>query len=316
MIHWNFSTEKMILDEIYKKDIIESDVIVFVGGGMLKYKYQNCYQYINYVTKMVNKINIPVYLNAVGVEGIDLKNPKCKLLKKAINRNCVKVVTTRDDIETLKKYVSNEEIIYNKVSDPAVYISKVYNIMKNENSNIIGLGVCRKNLFLDNGINIDEEDLLTLWKNIIDELNNKNIKWNIYTNGLDADNEFALKFINKFNIDKSKLLIPNSPKELVKIISNFKGVVATRLHSCIVSYSLNIPAVGLVWNSKLKMFGESIDYSERFIEKENFDSKYIVNQLLNSLNEGYTSILPEDYIKTEIDSLKKFFKLYYNDGVK
>ncbi len=310
MVKWYFTEEYTILHKNYKNKIEEADVIIFVGGGMIKYKYQNCYHYINFVSKIANNKNIPICLNAVGVEGYDEKNIKCRMLKKALNRKCVKMITIRDDIEKLNKYIVCKDIITKKVSDPAVYTNRTYNIEKNKNSEIIGLGVCRSNLFIDNDINYNEENLLNLWKNIIDTLDRNKIKWKIYTNGLEDDNKFAIKLINKLKLDEHNLVIPNSPEELVKIVSNFKAIIATRLHSCIVAYSLNIPAVGLVWNRKLKMFGESIGYEERFIEVENFNDKFIVEILKKALQEEYNKISQEEYIKSERETLENFLNLY------
>ena len=132
----------------------------------------------------------------------------------------------------------------------------------------------------------------------------------IYTNGLKADNEFAKKLCEKYNYNKERLILPTSPEELIEVISGFKGAIATRLHSCIVAYSLNVPIIGLVWNKKLKMFGESIQYAERFFEVENFKAKEIIQELKNAINEGYTKISPEDYRRNVKESLKKFIIQY------
>ena len=44
--------------------------------------------------------NIPVMLSAVGVEGYDVGFKECLRLKKALNLDCVKTITTRDDIDS------------------------------------------------------------------------------------------------------------------------------------------------------------------------------------------------------------------------
>lgn len=307
-ISWYFTDEYKIFNKYYNEKIKKADIIIFVGGGMIKYRYQNCYHYIDYVTKIADKNNIPVYLNAVGVEGYNEKNIKSRKLKKALNRKCIKMITTRDDLETLQKYIDNNEIYINRVSDPAVYVNEVYKISKNENSEEIGLGVCRGSLFFDNKINFSEEQLIKLWKNIINELENKGYSWRIYTNGLNADNVFAEKLIKVLKLDESKILIPKSPIELVKIISNFKGIIATRLHSNIIAYSLHVPAIGLVWNNKLKMFGKSIMYPERFFEKENFEAKKIVSELEKALKEEYQKIEPETYRKSDEEAIRNFLQ--------
>lgn len=286
---WWFSKQRQIFDKYYKEKIKKADFIIFVGGGMIKYKYQNCHQNIDYITKYADKYNKKVFFNAVGVEDFDIKNYNCKKLKTALNRKCVKMITTRDDIDTLKKYISNRDINIGKVADPAVYVSDVYSINKDNNSNCIGLCVCRENLFRTNGINYSTDEMLELWKTIIKNLENKNYEWRIYTNGLDADNDFATKLLKYLGKEKNEkiCIIPKTPKELVAIVSKFKAIIATRLHSCIISYSLGIPAIGLVWNVKLKLFGNNINYPDRFFEKDNFVAEKIVHKMEEAIEEKY-----------------------------
>lgn len=306
-ITWYFTDECLIYKKKYKEKIVNSDIIIFVGGGIVKYKYQNFYHYINYVIKEAKKKNIPVALNAVGIEGFDNSNIKCKVLKKALNQKNVKMITTRDDLNKLYKYISkNNDIILGQVSDPAVYINEVYEISRNTESEIIGLGVCRGRLFLDNEIDYNETKLLNLWKNIIFKLDENNIKWKIYTNGLDADNQFALKLADELKIEKEKVIIPNTPKELVETISNFEAIINTRLHSSIIAYSLKVPSIGLVWNNKLKMFGDSIGYPERFLSIDEFNPEIIIRKLKVAISENYEKILPEEYRKSIKESLIKF----------
>lgn len=309
LISWYFTDEYIIFKKYYKTIVKNADMIVFVGGGIIKYKYQNCYHYINFITKIADKSNIPVCLNSAGVEGYDESNIKCRVLKRALNRKCIKMITTRDDIETLKKYLKYNTSTFNaKVSDPAVFVNEVYKIEKKPKNFVIGLGVCRGTLFVDNEINYGEDKLLNLWKQIIEKLDEKGIEWEIYTNGLQADNLFAKKLINYLHLDEKKFIEPKTPKELVEIISNFRAIVATRLHSNIIAYSLKVPAIGLVWNNKLKMFGKSIGYPDRFIEVFDFDADIIIERLESAIEDQYEKIKPEQYRENVRKALKKFIE--------
>ena len=303
-IIWNFTDKKEIFKQIYIDKIKNADMIIFAGGGLIKYNYLYTYSAIDFITRYAEKYNKPVYFNSVGVEGYDSSNYKCRILKNAINRNNIKMISTRDDLETLKKYIDNENIILRRVADPAVYSSMVYNISKKKNSDVIGLCVCRDNLFIDSGINYTRNDLMKLWKEIIRVLDSKGIKWKIYTNGSIADNEFAYKLLSELGIEENsqKFELPKDDKQLIEIISGFKGVIATRLHSCIISFSLNVPVVGLVWNNKLKHFGNAIGYSERFIECKNFIAEDIVEKLLTAIDEEYLRT-DKSYKKSVYDAI-------------
>ena len=309
-IKWYFSEEFLIYKKYYKKEIMNSDYIIIVGGGLIMYKYLNLYHYISQILKYSKKYNKIVYINAVGIEGYDTNNRKCRRLKDALNYNCLKMITTRDDIEKLKLYINNPNTIIDRVADPACLCSEIYNIKKKK-SNTIGLCVCRENLFKDNGIDFDGKKMINFWKNLISDLNFNGYKWKIYTNGHKSDNQFAYKLAKELNISKNNVLIPKNEKELIKNISTFSGIIATRLHSNIIAFSLDIPAIGLVWNDKLKYFGKLINYPERYIEIKDFDSKIIIKKLNNAIDEGFMKT-DKKYKTSDKEAIKKFICKYIN----
>jgi len=278
------------------------DFIVFAGGGIIKYRYQKFYQYIDEITKIAQANDIPVIMVGVGVEGYDQQDEKCQILKKALNRKCVKSITTRDDIECLNSsYIERDDLKGRHVADPAVFSSDIYGIAKNKESKVVGLGVVREGIFRSNGIDIGREELFELWSGIIEELEKRCIDWKIFTNGWSSDMKFAInlmKFLKREEeMDEKVIPVPENAPQLVNKIANFKGVIAGRLHANIISYSLDIPAIQIVWNDKLKMWSETIGYPEDSFEVSRWDSKAIVEQLLDSMNEGYRRIDMEEFKK-------------------
>ncbi|MDR0561045.1 MAG: polysaccharide pyruvyl transferase family protein, partial [Prevotellaceae bacterium] len=100
----------LLLKESYKRHYEKqidknSDLIVIVGGGILKFKYENFAPKLVALIDCAEKNNIPVIMNAIGVEGFSKENIGCKWLHKAINRainkTINKAITTRDDIDSL-----------------------------------------------------------------------------------------------------------------------------------------------------------------------------------------------------------------------
>ena len=299
--------------EYYRKIILDADAIVFAGGGMIKYKYETFDFRLTILTEMARKQNIPVAFNAVGVEGYSEDNIRCKKMKKALNSDIIKSITTRDNIELLnEKYIFNPNIYTDKVADSAFWSNEVYKVSKDRNSEIVGLGVVRGGIFQDNGISITEEQLLNLWVGIITELDLRSIKWNLFTNGLEADNEFLYRLLEKVDGSARKeelVRIPKNSQELVEIVSGFKKVIACRMHASIISYSLDVPSIGLIWNDKIRMFGETIGHQDRFISHQEFSPKYIVDKLTNmELNEEDIDF-KNDFRKTTLNSLNRFISL-------
>ena len=97
-----------------------ADVIVFGGGGLVKFHRQNFHFFLDDVIGWADARGVPVVINAVGVEGYDASDPECRLLKDALNRPCVRSVTTRDDYRMLcENYIVKPASSVQAGCDPA-----------------------------------------------------------------------------------------------------------------------------------------------------------------------------------------------------
>ena len=315
---FNITCIDMTLEEY---SLIEkSDLIILAGGGIIKYKYQKFYYYIDQIISIAEKSKVPVIFNGVGVEGYDPDDEKCILLQKAINNPWVKQITVRDDIELMeRKYIENKKIHLEKVADSAVWASDVFNIHKKKDSTIIGLGMLREGIFRSNGIDLGLEELLRLWSEIIAELEAKEIQWQIFTNGWPSDMKFALnlmKYLKREDeIGEKVIAEPQGSKELIETISNYRGIIAGRLHANIVAYSLKIPSVGIVWNDKCSFWGENIGYPERYFRHNEFDGRRIVDTCLKAIKEGYNEYARDEYKMSSYNSLYSYMKRFIKENV-
>ncbi len=89
----------------------EADLIIFDGGGLIKYRQENFHIYVPALLECAREYDIPVYFNCVGVEGFDGGDERCLRLARTLNFECVKGITVRDDINTLREYYLNRELI-------------------------------------------------------------------------------------------------------------------------------------------------------------------------------------------------------------
>lgn len=283
--HYNFYSEDDAM-------ISAADLIVFDGGGIIKFKREKFYFYIAHILEKAQERNIPVYFSGVGVEGYDETDERCQMLKKALRYPCVKGISVRDDLDTLKTcYLEGLDTPCYQVCDPAVYTQTVYDISKSADSNIIGLGIVRHRIFEDHDFpQITREFQLDMWCSLIRELESRGYGWKLFVNGLKSDFDFALEVLDAMgkSAEKDRYLVPRptESRELVETIASFRGVVACRMHANIIAYSLGIPSVGLVWNDKLTFWGKSIGYPERFLTTEHFTAKEIADCLESSLKQG------------------------------
>lgn len=283
------------------------DAVVF-AGGIIKCTNENFWLYMPEIIKEANKYSVPVFMSAIGVEKFHPDDPRSVALKNALNLPCVKGISVRDDIDTLKRdYITNDNIKLYSVYDPAVWCPDTYKKHLNIDSKkeeLVGLGITREKLFSDYGNpQIDKEFQLMLWKGIIQELDKRNVKWKVFTNGDTYDEIFAKEVLSYVGHGE-KLNTPLDGISLVKQISQFTSMIAGRMHSNIVAFSLGIPSIGFVWNQKLKFWGEKIGYSERFIDCDNLSVINVINAWNKARVQGV--IIKPEYKNGVFDALKDF----------
>ena len=271
--------------------IKETDIVIFGGAPLFNYQYQIFYERTAVTLELARKYNKPVIFSAIGIEMYDENNKKCQRLKKTLNFDCVQQITTRDGIDELEKYKENENMVIARVADPAVFSAPVFREFKakkkKDAKKKIGIFVFRANGFRDNKVNFSKNDAVKLWKDIIKELENRGYDYNLLTSGHFGDEAFLDYLIREHGVNEKKCVFNmNTPEKLVKKISSYSGIISCRLHPSIISFSLKVPSLGLIWNPKVSHFYECVGYGDRSITVDQFDAKYIVAKLEMSMTEG------------------------------
>lgn len=263
-----------------------ADLIVFAGGGLVKFHRQNFYSPIDDIAKFAAKNRIPVLFNSVGVEGYDAANPKCAILKQALRRDCVRMVTTRDDAEMLKRgYGLAPRIPVVEVGDPALWTPEVYNVAwQGAKSGVVGLNAIRPAIFGEYGEPINSEELTGLYRGLVRRCLKNGFKVQIFSNGAVADSDFARSVLENCEDLKcdSRVSIfqPATDTELIAAISGYERFLAARLHASIIGTSLGIPNASLVWNRKQRFFGAAMGMSENYVEREGFNVETVFATLM------------------------------------
>lgn len=286
--------------------IEESDMVIFGGAPVFNYRYQNFYERTAVTLEIAQKYNKPVIFSAIGVDGYDSQNRKCQRLKETLNFDCVKQITTRDDFDSLQKFVENKNISIGKVSDPAVFASKVFEDFVQWNSardeKKIGIFILRSNGFTDNGYNFSRDAAASFWKELVCELKNKGYDYEILTSGHFGDEAFLDYLIKNCGMDAEKCVFNiNYPEKLVQMISTYDAVISCRLHPSIISYSLDVPSFGIVWNSKVNYFYESIGHGDRIISVKEINPKEVLERVEQAISEGVNK--EQEYLVSNYNSL-------------
>lgn len=284
-----FNATKIRHNSYYERILSLVDTAVFAGGGIIKYKYENLGEKISAIVKIAEEKGIDVKFHSVGIEDYSETNIKCQELKKSLNSDCVSAISTRDDFGTLKDfYIDNSNIKLASVVDSAFWVNRAYHSSLTEKSEdiIVGLGIARSNIFVDNGISFDEQDQINFWVNLVETLDKSQLKWEFYTNGAQADIDFLNTLLKTSFFEKyeKKIItnIPDSDVDLVNIINRFSKVFSIRMHASIVAYSLEIPSFGLIWNDKVKMFSKIINHENRYFSPHDINFQEVVSEIIDS----------------------------------
>lgn len=280
----------------YYKEIINSqiDIAVFVGGQVISDTFGT---YLHEIVKLLHKNNIPIVFHAVGFGEFKSTFQRKKFIN-IFRKDNIAGISSRFNVSNFNEVVlKNSELQADYTLDPGIFASELYNVIKDNTTNCIGLGIMKSSRF-------KEEVIIQFWTRVINILNNKNLKWKMFTTGQTSDYKLAKKILENIkyseeNFGKHLADNPISVSELVSTIGSFERILSFRLHSHIIAYSLNIPSVAIVWDNKITDFMTSIN---------NVDSSFKINddtnRIIKVLLEKSTSIS----YKLDIEKNKEIVK--------
>lgn len=270
--------------------IRNADVIIFGGAPLFNYSYQDFYLRTIITLNLAQEYGVPVLFSSIGVEPYSESNPKSQQLKAALAQPVVRQITTRDDIESTRRYAEGTDITVAHVSDPAVFADVVFGegtIRAAKQQRRIGLVVTRAGIFKDNGITFNESAQRRFWLDTIAELKARGYDYRLFTTGHFTDEVFLDSLVRAKRIPMDKVAINvNSPEELHAQLSSCDGIIAFRLHASIAAFAYSIPAIGLSWNFKVPYFYESVGHGDRALPPERWTAAEVVPALERAMEKG------------------------------
>lgn len=293
-----YRIRRRLLSKELKKEQLD---VVFVGGQMF---FDYFIPYIRLFVESAAIANTKVYFYACGVGRLnEINKEQLKLLLKKDN---IGLISVRDNLNSIKEL--DVDVVFKP--DVAICCDLNYVDVKPDSMdrNVIGLGVISTSYYNKNnkGAEISEDTYILMMCNLIKSIHALGFKVELFCNGEQGDYEMAIKIsqrFNTFNVSVSE--IPNNAQELIEQIIKYKYVIASRLHALIISYSYNIPFIGLGWDEKVKEFFSLIGHSERCIDLSLLnDADW--NSLLQELNQGLKQERRRN-LRTEIISAIKDF---------
>lgn len=273
--------------KIVKSNVTNFDKIVFPGGGINSMKVTDAL-----LARLDTGRPVWYYFNAIGVHPERHYDKLAANFEKILNDDRVRQVTTRGDLKMAKEYVSAQKPFpVEWILDPAIWSNETYGIAKKADSDLIGIGPIRPEIFNEQDKSVTVDEVFSMYEKLLAEADRRGYHWKLFCNGTEPDFAFAKELLQKFGYDEAAHLVrkPESARQLVEDIAECKGVIAARFHANIISTSLSIPSVALVWNVKMRGFSELIGCKDRYIEGMDklLDADFLLDKLEAAMEEGY-----------------------------
>lgn len=273
----------------YSSVIRKADKIVF-SVGMFKYSTQNFSYIYKLILSVASKHHKEVMISAASVERPNHCDWRSRQLGRVLNEKSLKVFTTRDGkvgLDRLREYGAPTTLIMDSVGDPALWILEVYQPLKrgdiNKMVDVVGINVIRPDIFVDYGGTTTPERLLDFYAQTIVELENRNINWILFCNGMECDRRAGQLLLEKLNLSKDKVVYtPDDTLNFIRFVAGCKCIIASRFHTCLTSYVLDVPFVGFIWDDKLRFFSEVTGCKECFLEESELNSSNVLRLLENA----------------------------------
>ena len=101
-------------------------------------------------------------------------------------------------------------------------------------------------------------ELVEFWVAIIEKLDRDGVSFELFTNGSQQDYSLALNVVTsvreRLSISCDLATRPQEPCQLAHLISQYRAVIASRLHAHIIATSYRVPSIGLLWDDKVLAF--------------------------------------------------------------
>jgi len=139
---------------------------------------------------------------------------------------------------------------------------------------------------------------------LVEELNAKVLFISMVLGNGQNDEKIAEEIIQRMKYKRNTKILSSDykPRELMGIIGETELLLGTRMHALILASAMNVPVVGVIYQSKMKSFLQMIGQESRAIDIEDISFDKMVNIIDDTWNNR--GQIKED-IKPKVEELQK-----------
>ncbi len=274
---------------IWRPKLKAVDALVIGGGHLLLDKHLNFPIKLAVLSRLAKAESVPVALHAVGVS-THWSSIALKLFRPLVLRAADARVSVRDrqSANLLTSHLNRPEMPVEVVRDPGVLASRMYGLPAGEGVIDVAINLSDPSELAtysdEAGGDYGTEFYVATWLKIITALITEGRSITVFTNGAIEDEAFKAVIVEALGAQLPNPLIhiaprPTIPSDLAAIISRHKVLVAHRLHANVIGYSYGLGLVGLLWDSKLASFFESVSLSSACISARDFGPDRILDAI-------------------------------------
>lgn len=275
--------------KILERDIQSVDIVILAGGNMLTDITPSWPTVFEYYSLLARKHKKDLNIIYVGVGPISYKESK-KIYRNAL-KNASRI-TVRDQIsKTACRELVNDKVIV-ETADPVFSLpidledDRICSINKGNSELNFNIGICVLANFCFSSEQDYRDYLEGLCKLVcnLSMLSSKKIDYILFSTEI-ADYVSVKEFQDKLhlnNYDNTRIIYINTVDELIELYKKLNFLIGGRMHSLIFSQKCLLPYIGIVWQSKIKGFGNITQSSSRIYEISNINSnaKFIAKGIL------------------------------------
>ncbi|MCW5730235.1 MAG: polysaccharide pyruvyl transferase family protein [Alphaproteobacteria bacterium] len=285
VLEWYLSGRRRLAERL--EPLLPHAALMVIGGGQLLLDTELRFPLrIAAATGMASRAGIPTAFLGCGAAA-SFSPVGWRLLRRALAAplTCHVSLRDRESLENVRRGFGDAIRVPLRLgADPAIFAAEVYGFRQRSDAQAIGLGIMAPRLLrrrAGESAPFTDETVLRFWVGLAGRLRDAGHRIELFCNGAPADRAFLARVAGQLGLP-----VPAPPRtatELAWRIAGFRAIVAHRLHANILALSLGVPAVGLIWDDKLRQFGRLAGRERFFVEPAEQTPETVAARLTEAL---------------------------------